>query len=105
MNPGELRHRIELQTCTSTQDADGFEQIAWTTKRTVWAKAENLYGKEYWSAKAVQSEKTVKFIIRYTADINNAMRILFRGTQFNIVDIDNIKYGNTYMEIKAEEVL
>jgi SPP1 family predicted phage head-tail adaptor len=33
------------------------------------------------------------------------MRILFQGKQYNITSIDNIKYQNRYIEIKAQEVV
>ncbi len=64
----------------------------------------NLYGREYFQATAVQAEKTVKFTIRFIKDITESMRILFRDKQYNITSIDNIKYRNRYMEIKALEV-
>ena len=52
----------------------------------------------------MQRENTVKFTIRYLKNIDTSMRILFQGKQYNITAIDNIKYKNAYMEIKALEV-
>nr|WP_243124107.1 phage head closure protein [Clostridium tyrobutyricum] len=65
---------------------------------------ENLHGREYFEAAAVQAENTVKFTIRYTDEIDTSMRILFKGSQYNINSIDNIKYRNKFIEIKAMEV-
>ncbi|WP_431188446.1 phage head closure protein [Caloranaerobacter azorensis] len=72
--------------------------------KTVWARVSNLYGKEYFAAAAVQAENTIKFLIRYTDGIDTDMRILFKGKQYNITSIDNIKYANKFIEIKATEV-
>lgn len=104
MNPGELRHRITLQRLTTTTNENGFEVEAWEDFKTVWASITNLHGREYFEAAAVQRENTVKFTIRYTKGIDTSMRILFQEKQYNITAIDNIKYKNEYMEIKALEV-
>ena len=64
----------------------------------------NLYGKEYYQAAAMQAEKTVKFTIRFLDSITADMRILFEDKQYNITSIDNIKYANKFIEIKALEV-
>ena len=104
MNPGELNKRITFQRLTITTNENGFEVEEWEDFKTVWAAVTNLHGREYFEAATVQRENTVKFTIRYTKDINTSMRILFQGKQYNITSIDNIKYKNVYMEIKALEV-
>ena len=104
MEIGALRHRITFQELTTTINENGFEVETWEDYKTVWAAAGNLHGREYYAAAAVQAENTVKFTIRYLPDINTSMRILFRGKQYNINAIDNIKYQNRYLEIKAQEV-
>jgi len=101
MNPADLRHRVTLQRYTDTTDTDGFTTQQWQDVATVWAAVENLYGREYWEAAAVQAENTVKFTIRYRAGIETSMRIAFRGKIYNIISVDNIKYRNEYLEIKA----
>ena len=104
MNPGELRHRITLQKFTTTVNENGFEEESWIDFKTVWASVSNLHGKEYFEAAAVQKENIVKFIIRYLPGINNSMKILFKGKSYNIIQIDNIRYENKFIEIKAMEV-
>ena len=104
MNPGELDKRITFQRLTTTTNKNGFEVETLEDFKTVWAKVSNLHGREYFEAAAVQRENTVKFTIRYLPDVNPSMKILFQGRQYNITSIDNIKYQNRYMEIKAQEV-
>jgi SPP1 family predicted phage head-tail adaptor len=105
MNPGDLRHRITFQELTTTTNENGFEVKTWIDFKTVWAKVSNLHGREYYQAAQVQAENTVKFTIRYLEGTDTSMRILFRGKQYNITAIDNIKYQNRFMEIKALEVV
>ncbi len=101
---GDLRHRITLQKEIAITDTDGFTKRDWQDFTTVWAAVENLHGREYWEAAAVQMENTVKFTIRYRNDITNDMRIRFRNRYFEIISIDNIKHRNEFIEIKAKEV-
>ena len=104
MNPGELDKRITFQRLTTTTNENGFEVETLEDFKTVWAKVSNLHGREYFEAAAVQRENTVKFTIRYLPDVNPSMKILYQGRKYNITSIDNIKYQNRYMEIKAQEV-
>ncbi|MEY8414801.1 phage head closure protein [Tissierella praeacuta] len=104
MNPGELRHRITFQRLTTSTNENGFEIEEWTDVKTVWAGVTNLHGREYFEAAAVQAENTVKFTTRYLKDVDTSMRILFKDKQYNITSIDNIKYENKLIEIKAMEV-
>ncbi|WP_026486812.1 phage head closure protein [Caldanaerobius polysaccharolyticus] len=101
MNPGLLRHRITLQKKIDVTDGEGFTKQDWQDVSTVWAAVENLHGREYWEAAAIQAENTVKFTIRYCLDVDQSMRIIFRGEAYEIIAIDNIKYCNEYLEIKA----
>jgi SPP1 family predicted phage head-tail adaptor len=102
---GDLRHRITFQKLTTSVNENGFEVETWEDMRTVWAAVSNLHGREYFAAAAVQAENTVKFTIRYLPDIDTTMRISFRDKQYNITSIDNIKYQNRFIEIKALEVI
>lgn len=104
MDIGELRHRITFQKLVVDTNENGFEIEDWIDIKTVWSAITNLHGREYFEAAAVQAENTVKFTIRYLPNIDASMRILFKNKQFNITSIDNIKYQNKFIEIKAMEV-
>lgn len=104
MDIGDLKHRVIFQKFTIVVNDNGFEEEAWKDFKTVWAFVSNLHGREYFEAAAIQAEKTVKFIIRFTKKIDESMRIKFRDKQYNITSIDNIKYANKFIEIKAMEV-
>lgn len=103
MNAGELRQRIEIQRPRNGQDADGFEETSYFPLKTVWAKANGLFGKEWWEAKSYDAENTVEFTIRYNAckDLTIRDRILFQGRLYNITSIDNVLFQNAFLKIKA----
>lgn len=104
MKIGSLKHRIIFQRLVATINENGFETEAWEDYKTIWASVSNLSGREYYEVAAVQAEKTVKFTIRYLTGLTTDMRILFQDKQYNITSIDNMKYENKYIEIKALEV-
>jgi SPP1 family predicted phage head-tail adaptor len=104
MEIGDLRHRVTIQKLTTAVNENGFEIETWEDFKTVWAAVGNLHGREYYAAAAVQAENTVKFTVRYLEGLDTTMRILFQGKQYNITSIDNIKYQNRFLEIKAQEV-
>ncbi len=101
----KLKHRITLQRLVSMVNSNGFEEQSWVDVASVWAGASNLHGREFFAAAAVQRENTIKFLIRYFPSVDQSMRIFFRGKQYDIIAIDNIKHENRYMEIQTEEVI
>jgi SPP1 family predicted phage head-tail adaptor len=104
MTIGEMRHRITIQKVTISMNENGYEIEIPELVKEVWAKVSNLHGKEFFEAKAVQAENTVKFTIRYISGLDQTMQIHFQGKTYNITSIDNIKYRNDYIEIQAKEV-
>lgn len=100
----DLRHRITFQKFTTAVNENGFEEEVWQDYKTVWASVSNLSGREYYQAAAIKAERTVKFLVRYIEDIDTSMKIFFKDKQYNITSIDNMKYANKYIEIKAMEI-
>ena len=105
MNISGLNKRITIQKLTITTNDNGFEEESWQDYKIVWSAVNNLFGREFYAAATVNAEKTIKFTIRYCNDIDTSMRILFQDKQYNITFIDDIKYSNAFMEIKAIEVI
>jgi len=61
-----------------------------------------LYGKEYWDSKQQLSENITVFYTRYYKNIDANCYILFKGQRYEIIEIDNIKYLNKELKIKAK---
>lgn len=102
MNIGQLRHRIEFQRLDTTYDDEGFPKEDYTTFQKVWADVNDLYGKEYWNSKQVLSENVTSFYTRYYRDVDMNCFILFNNQRYEILEIDNIKYLNKELKIKAK---
>ena len=65
----------------------------------------NLSGKEYWEAAQLNAEKEVFFLIRYCSEVKEIdtehFRIIFREQIYNITFIDNVKYQNKTIKLRA----
>jgi SPP1 family predicted phage head-tail adaptor len=48
-------------------------------------------------------ENMVKFTIRHREGVNQAMRIIFEGREFDIIAVDHVNYEGRYMVIRARE--
>lgn len=102
MNIGNLRHRIEFQRVETTYDKEGFPIKDYVTFQKAWADVNDLYGKEYWSSKQSISENITTFNMRYYRNIDVDCFILFNNKRYEIIEIDNIKYLNKELKIKAK---
>lgn len=102
-----LRHLIEIETFVSNQQPDGTWKEEWLPFNEIWANKQNLYGSEFYTAGQVNKQETVKFTIRYIPSIletpKEKMRIISDNKYYDIDFIDNIRYENEWLEIKAIE--
>lgn len=112
INIGDLNKRITIQKYTTYTTENGFDVQDWTSYKTVGASINNLWGKEFYAAKAVQSENTVEFIVRYSRDLEVLLekdgtklyRVYWNKRVFDITFVDNIQYENKWIKIKAVEI-
>lgn len=86
MQAGKLRHRVTFQSPGTTQDPVTGEMVqGWAS---VWdkvpASVEPLSVKDFIASSATQSSVSARIMIRYRAGVLPSMRILHRGTVYNI---------------------
>ncbi|KOC32549.1 phage head closure protein [Clostridium botulinum] len=105
VNISDFNKKIVIEKLTIVTTKNNFDTEEWVSYATPWTSINNLYGREFWAAKAVNKEDTVIFTVRYSkkiADINKEnYRIKFKDKIFNIIFIDNVKYENRLIKIKA----
>ncbi|MGI6629355.1 MAG: phage head closure protein [Bacillota bacterium] len=102
-----LRRKIVIQKQEITEDELGNQTQDWADWKTVRAERNNLWGQEYYAAKAVNEENTVFFIIRHAPfidDMNTVdYRIKYDGKFYDIKQIDFLKDDGLWVKIKALE--
>lgn len=102
MNIGQLRHRIEFQRLENIYDEEGFPVEDYKTFQKAWADVNDIYGKEYWDSKQTISENITNFHTRYYKNVDSNCFILFNNQRYEIIEIDNVKYLNKELKIKAK---
>jgi len=105
MNIGKLRHKIELQSYTTTADDVGHPVKTWATHSTVWAWVRPMSGREVMNSQQPVGEITHKVTIRYNDTIAVTDRILFGTRYFYINFVANYDERNEFMEIMCKEKL
>ena len=85
VTPGELRDRVTIERKTVTQAANGEPVTTWATIAELWAKVQQLTGREQIAAQQVQSPADARFVIRRRSGIAPDMhRIVWRGQPYDI---------------------
>lgn len=96
MQPGTLRHRIDIQMPTSTKDSFGGIMPGWLTLfANVPCSIEAISGREYFAAQQVQSSISARIVIRWrSGNIDSTMRAIKYTDQahktFNVYNIEAV---------------
>ena len=102
---GEWKERITVQKSSLGNDKAGNHVLAWEDYFSCSAFVNSLSGKEYWEAAQINAQKDMYFIIRYCSEVADMdtehYRILFRGQVYNISFIDNVRYQNRTLKLRA----
>ena len=102
ITPSSLNRKIEIQSLVVTPtDAGGFTE-SWVTLTSAWSKIKNASGTELIHADQLGAVAFSDFTIRYRSDLNESMRIIYRGTEFQVRHINNIEEADKFLIIKAE---
>lgn len=105
---GEWKERITIQKSTLGNDKAGNHVLSWEDYYACSAYVNNLSGKEYWESAQVNAQAEVYFLVRYCSEVagmdTEHYRILFRGQIYNITFLDNVKYQNKILKLRASLV-
>lgn len=97
-------HRIIFEKYQSgIIDAEGVERSEWVEDRRTWAKVEQRHGSQKWQAGGYAESVTNLFTINHIPGWipTTANRIRFQGELYDIESVDNIRFENTEIEIRA----
>ena len=103
MRAGQLRHRVTIQSRSTTPDTYGQPALTWTDWQDVSASIAPLAGREAITADAVQSSITHRIRLRYLEGLTVAHRIVFGSRIFDIQSVADISERNREMEVFATE--
>jgi SPP1 family predicted phage head-tail adaptor len=90
--PGQLRHKITIQTYTETQDGLGQPALSPTTFATPWACVESAgdqAGREFEAANQRMADVSYLVEIRYLAGVTPRMRIIYGSETLEIMSVND----------------
>jgi SPP1 family predicted phage head-tail adaptor len=108
VNPGLLRHRIEIWGRVKTKNELGETDYIPARIKTIWAAIIPQTGKlQNGLVETILTNTTHKIICRYSAgkDITPDMYIMFRDQRYDIKYILNPYFKNESLEIFVEQVI
>jgi head-tail adaptor len=112
INPGELRHKVEIQAASTAPDSRGLSvaPTTWTAVLTTRAKIESIGAAAYKQtvkSGALTSESTDLITIRWPGAsivIRPNMRIVFGTNIFLIQAVDNVEHRNRILKLACMQV-
>jgi SPP1 family predicted phage head-tail adaptor len=89
MRAGRLRHRLVLQSKTTTQNEYGEPVVSYVTQATVYGGIEPLSGNEIFKQQQIQAEASVRIVLRYYSGLDETWRITHNGKYYDILNVIN----------------
>lgn len=104
MNAGELRHRVTFQRRGPDPATGGLTD--WTDHATVWAKVEDLSGRDYFRAQMLgeASLVTTRITIRWRPDVDPHMRVRCGGRTFGIKAVLDPDGRKRFLQLMCAEL-
>lgn len=103
MNPGRLRDKIKIQK--KIQQEGPFPPLDdYEDHISIWAEVRFLRGRNFYAAKAANVKTDVEFIIRHREDLDETMRVVHGGKDYEIEGITPLDNNRGYMMIRAYEI-
>lgn len=102
---GQMRERVTIQEYALSDDGAGGRVKAWadlSESPAVWAHVKSASGAEGIQEGRTVATASVVFTIRNRLDLDERMRINWRGTAYDIRSILSASYGDQYLKIEAE---
>ncbi|NIF80141.1 phage head closure protein [Paraburkholderia sp. Cy-641] len=88
MRAGKLNRRVSLQKRGAARDTAGQPLVdGWTEIARLWANIRYLNGREYATSDTKVSGATASIRVRYRADLDATLRIVYRDAVFNILAV------------------
>ena len=103
MKAGDLKHPIIIEKPIKSTDTRGNRGTVWVPVWSGMASMADVSGRDFYAAQAHQVQDVVTFGIRWNEGVDTAMRIIYAGQAFEIVQINHLGYKRDYMHIKARQ--
>lgn len=100
---GMLREPVEFQERTQVSDGAGGYTETWAAVSGAPTRAyvRQLSSGEQWASQRTEGRSSHMIVVRYTDAINETMRAVIRGREYNLDPPNNVDFDDRWLEIKA----
>lgn len=101
---GELDQEIVIESPATVTDDYGGSSVTWSTFASVWARAFAEKGNEAFETVRLDATQSVRFKLRYLSGVKNTFRIVWRGDNYDIKQVDESgeRKGELWITATAE---
>jgi len=104
MKAGKLRHRVTIQSKTTTRNERGINRETWSALHSsVPAEIVTLSGRELEQARQLVGTATTAVRIRFYANVTKECRIVFGSRVLTIGHIDNVDQRDIELVLTCSE--
>ena len=100
---GKHRHLVTIKKPVESRGTSYEPTETWVVYAQRWASIDPLSGDEFWSAKQVNAENTVRFRMRYCYGLTTKMVIEYDNRTFKIESVLNYGERNRDIVVLATE--
>lgn len=108
LNPGQLRHRVQIVAPCEKPDAFGQVDTTWSQVTERWASIRTLGERELAQSDDLASQVTHEITMRFPHDegisIDETMRVLYCGHTYKIQAFNNLDERDVVLKILALEI-
>ena len=99
----EFTNTFEIEMPVKLSDDQGGFTVSWVEFASVRGFVKIESGDEVQKDGRLKSDYPTKFSFEYISGIENDMRILYNGEQYNIVSIENVVESGVWVNIIADK--
>jgi SPP1 family predicted phage head-tail adaptor len=114
VNPGELKHRIDIQQ--EVQKTDAEENLVYDTYNNpdmetadflsdVWVSMITTGGREFYAAQKLHAETSAVFKMRYQPGVTTKMWVMYGSRRFDILSVNNVNEKFEWLLLSCKEVV
>ena len=90
MNIGRLDRKIVIENQTFSTNSIGEYTSSWSVFHTTFASIKKVSGSEKIEADQITATNKVRFKIRFFDGITEAMRVVYNGAYYDIIEIQEL---------------
>ena len=100
---GDLNERVVIERRVKGENTRGEVVYTWEPvfPNGLWAQVNPLRGRDFFAAAQTQSEITTRFRLRFRTDIDETMRVVWRGRYYDIKGLP-IEIGRDWLDLMCK---